>query len=206
MKNLDIKRKSLLVIILFLISCLVSLICSLEIKTIIELLLILLFTYLFKKEIKQSLKKFKIKYLLYIGLFYLFATLLNIYTNKLLLNSLNIDISNNLALDSILNQSKFYFILYTFITGPILECFVLPISFYELLKDNKKLYYILSTIIYGLFLIIFSFTSVNQLFLVISYSFYGFSLAYLYDKTKNIFVPYIFKLIQALAILFVYLY
>ena len=81
------------------------------------------------------------------------------------------------------------------ILGPIIEEFTFRKAFYDMFK-NKYLFVLVSGSIFGLMHVIFSINSGWDLFYVIPYAALGFSFAFMYVKTDNLFTSMIMHIIH----------
>ena len=114
------------------------------------------------------------------------------------MNMFNIDIPNKTVLYQVQQQAPIYWILSVLFISPIMETLVIPVSFYELFSNKKTCYFLMSTLLYGLFYVMFSIKVPLQLFYVISYGIVGAGISLIYYKKNNIYLPLIIKFLYAL--------
>lgn len=157
-----------------------------------ELLIIILILYIHKKDIIPDFKDFKSNIKTYTGKYisYWFMMLvLMIISNLIVTLFTTTKVSNNQSeIVSLLNQYLVYTLITTIIFAPILEELIFRLSIRKIFS-NDKLFIIISGLVFGALHVIGNFNSLIDLLFIIPYSIPGFMFAYVYTKSKNIFIP-----------------
>ena len=152
---------------------------------IILIVLILLNLDIFKNKFSDLKKNFK-KYIFIMLENWCFGTAIMIITNVLITN-----ITGNIAINESLNRENIdNYILLSFITIVLLTPIIEEISFrasFKSLFKNKYLFCLFTSIIFGLFHVIFS----GDYIFIIPYAAAGFFLAKTYFETDNIYTSII---------------
>lgn len=172
---------------------------DITINLILEIILTLLFVKLFEKKFEKGSKITKKHFwptLFKIFCVFILFLLSNTFINIILSNAFNMSLPNNLMLDNLKNSNPIYFIISVVITSPILESIFFYGTIREIFRNNKFLYFIVSSLLYGAFYICFSYTNNIQLLYMVTYFVCGFCLSYSYYKTDNIYYPIGVRMIQ----------
>lgn len=100
------------------------------------------------------------------------------------------DIANNqeIIVESLKAHPLYTFII-TVLIAPILEELVFRLSFRKIFMKTDILFIFFSGLIFGGMHVISTLSSLSDLLFIIPYSIPGFIFAYIYTKSKNIFVP-----------------
>jgi len=115
--------------------------------------------------------------------------------NSIVISIFNVDMPNNILQQRLLDAAPIYLVISMLFATPIMEEFVFRKAIRDIV-DNKWVYIIVSSLLYGAFYVILSFTNNLQLLFIISNSLFGAVLAYSYDKTDNILVPMAIHILQ----------
>lgn len=138
-----------------------------------------------KDFIKNSIKYFKkyIKYwFLMLGLMYLSNLIITLFTTTL-------TSQNQQSVVETLGQAPIYTFILTVLVAPILEELVFRLSFRKIFAHTDILFIFFSGLFFGGMHVLGSLENLVDLLFIIPYSIPGFIFAYLYTKSKNIFVP-----------------
>ena len=158
-----------------------------------EVLLTLLIIYIYKKDFIPNFKDFIKNIITYIKKYikYWFIMLgLMTLSNVIITFFTTTEVSQNQ--ESIVN-TLYYAPIYTFILtvfiAPILEELVFRLSFRKIFAHTNFLFIFFSGLFFGGMHVLGSLNNLIDLLFIIPYSIPGFMFAYLYSKSKNIFVP-----------------
>ena len=139
----------------------------------------------FKNFIKNNVKYFKnyIKYwFLMLGLMILSNLIITFFTTT--------QISNNQeSIITTLKMAPIYTFIVTVLIAPILEELIFRLSFRKIFAKSNILFIFFSGLIFGGMHVISTCENIVDLLFIIPYSIPGFIFAYIYTKSKNIFVP-----------------
>jgi hypothetical protein len=139
----------------------------------------------FKKNWKKYIDEYFKYWVLLIALMY--ASNFLILLIQKLCNHKETIATNEEAVRSILDKFPIYLIISAVILGPLEEEIVFRKTFRKIFK-NRWVFIISSGLFFGLMHVIFSMKDLFDLLYIISYCIPGFIFAYIYDKSKNIFV------------------
>lgn len=181
---------------------------SLELQITIDIVISLVLVFSFRNLIIKSykdLKKEPLKSLLIVIVGACILIVGQTLINYLVGSLLDTTIENNRLLDTIFYNNKAIFVTMILFTAPILETFIIPVAFHELLAKNKNTYLFISSLAYGLYFVVFSIKEINQLVFIITYMFSGFILNYIYHKKKNFLIIISIKWLLALVLLKAYM-
>ena len=161
--------------------------------TLYELGLTLIIIYIYRKDFIPNFKDFfkNIKsYLDKYFKYWILVLVLMITSNIIISPFTTLATSENqqAVIDS-LKSFPIYTIIFTIITGPILEELVFRLSFRKIFKHSKILFIIFSGLIFGALHVVGSLSDLSNLLFIIPYSIPGFIFAYVYAKSDNIAVP-----------------
>ena len=95
--------------------------------------------------------------------------------------------SNEEAVRKLINHYPIYMVISAILLGPLEEEIVFRKTFKKIFR-NKWVFIILSGLFFGLMHVILTMKEPIDLLYIISYSIPGFIFAYVYDKSKNLFV------------------
>ena len=154
-----------------------------------EVLFLFMIYLIYKDDIKRNFKELiknigevYIKYIPYwflmIVLMYITNTILYVITDEIAQNEENVR-------EIIDNYPIFAFILSVLI-APVMEELVFRKCIREMIS-NKKLYIVVSGLVFGFMHILACMSSIFDILYIISYSIPGFIFAYIYTKSDNIF-------------------
>lgn len=169
------------------------------ISILISLIFPIILVIIYKKDFIDDSKKFKGNIRFYIETVvtaYTIGILCMVISNFLIQFALKLPISENeQGIRTLLNALPIYVFISAAIIGPFEEEMV----FRKALKDvfkNKKLFILMSGLIFGALHVITSFSNPLELLYIIPYSALGISFAYMYVKTDNIFVSIIVHILH----------
>lgn len=159
---------------------------------IFDAVIVALLLFFFKDEIKEEFKILKKDPINLIGdnaKYYLYGFMAMAAINMLISVLTSIDSSDNQQLiDQIFVSYPIYVFVSAVILAPLNEELIYRKLFKNVIK-NKTLYLVMSGLFFGLVHVIYSFDSWKDLLFIFSYGALGYTLAYIYDKSKTIFVP-----------------
>jgi len=165
-----------------------------------EATLTLIIVYIYKKDfipnfkdfIKNSIKYFK-KYIKY----WFIMLGLMVFSNMIITIFTTTQISQNQqSVVESLGQAPIYTFIITVFIAPILEELVFRLSFRKMFSHTNILFIFFSGLFFGCMHVLGSLESLIDLLFIIPYSIPGFMFAYLYTKSKNIFIPISLHLIH----------
>lgn len=149
-----------------------------------------IFFLLYKKDIIDNIKDFRKNAYSYLdtSFKYWFIGLIIMVLSNLLINYLapNAIAGNEERVQSIISGAPFISIITIGILGPIVEEITFRKAFYDAFT-NKKLFILISGIIFGSLHVINSFNSLWDLLYLIPYCSLGISFSIILSKTKNIY-------------------
>lgn len=136
------------------------------------------------KDIKKNHKQYFNEYFKY----WLFALGLMTVTNSIISIFVKGDAANQEIIMEIFNRNPLYIFLSAVIFAPIIEELVYRQSFRKIFK-NDWLFIMISSLIFGLAHLGAGENLLHELIFLIPYCIPGFLFAYVFVKSKNIFVP-----------------
>jgi len=146
----------------------------------------------FKDFIKNNIKYFK-KYIKY----WFIMLGLMVFSNMIITIFTTTQISQNQqSVVESLGQAPIYTFIITVFIAPILEELVFRLSFRKMFSHTNILFIFFSGLFFGCMHVLGSLESLIDLLFIIPYSIPGFMFAYLYTKSKNIFIPISLHLIH----------
>ena len=163
---------------------------------IIETLFVYLIFMIYKKDMitdfkdfKQNWKEYLDKYIKYwfILLAFMYASNFLILFIQHLCHHKETIANNEEAVRQILNHYPIYMIISAVVLGPIEEEIVFRKTCRKIFKD-RWVFIIISGLFFGLMHVVLSMEEPFDLLYIISYSIPGIIFAYIYDKSKNIYV------------------
>lgn len=156
-----------------------------------ELGFIYIIYLIYQNEIKENLKDFfkDIKGYLKKYIKYWFILLILMYISNFIIFLFHNNIAKNEeAVRSLINSYPIYTFILSVILAPIMEELIFRKTFKKLFTSDI-LYIIMSGLAFGTMHVISDFSSLMDLLYIIPYSIPGFIFAYIFIKSKNIFVP-----------------
>ena len=139
----------------------------------------------FKDFLKNNIKYFK-KYIKYwfimLGLMILSNAVITMFTTTM-------TSENQQAIVDTLKKAPIYTFILTVFIAPILEELVFRLSLRKIFKHTNILFIVFSGLFFGGMHVLGTLSNPIDLLFIIPYSIPGFIFAYLYSKSKNIFVP-----------------
>lgn len=164
-----------------------------------EIFQVLLILYILREEIKvafQDIKKNHKDYFSSNLKYYLIAIITMMFSNLLISTINNGNIAGNEeAVRESFSIAPFYMYFSAVIIAPLLE----ELTFRQGIRNifsNKKLFIIMSGLIFGTLHVVGNIYSITDLLYLIPYSVPGFAFAYMLSKTDNIFVPICFHFLH----------
>lgn len=158
-----------------------------------EIGLTLIIVYIYRKdfipnfkEFFKNIKKFLSKYIRY---WYLILVLMIISNYIITMFTTTLTSQNQQAVIDSFKRFPIYTIMLTVLTAPVLEELVFRLSFRKIFAHTDILFIIFSGLFFGGMHVLGSLENLIDLLFIIPYSIPGFVFAYLYTKSKNIFVP-----------------
>jgi len=197
------------VIDMFLPSITASSTMDLVIRLTLMFLLLLFFIFIYKDDVIRDIKALKKSSFAILGksLMYFAIMIVGIGAISAILIVLNPDFvyTNSNIIDALIKEHSLAMIVYVFVITLITEQIVFRKVFKDVLQ-NKYFFIVFSGIIYGVFQVGYSVSSINDLCTIIPFAFAGIILSVSYQKTDNIVTPclvYLFyNLFSLLGVLF----
>ncbi len=176
-----------------------------------EIIFFITLIYIYRKDFKNYIDDFKKngESHLRIGFKYWFIGLIIMIISNMLISSFSPLAlpENEQAIRESLKLSPIYIIISSVICAPIIEEILFRKTLFDVFK-NKKVFVIVSGLLFGAFHILGVATSLASWLYIIPYAALGIAFAYAYAKTKNLLTPMIlhafhnfFTVIQILLIL-----
>ena len=167
-------------------------------------LLLLFFMFLYKEDIIKDIKAFSKKPLEILKKSLLFFLILmvgfGLVSGILLIIFPDFVYTNSTIIDSLLKDNILLVIFYVFIISLFTEQIVFRKVFKDILQ-NKYFFIIFSGIIYGVFQIGYSISSIDDICTMMPFIFAGMTLSASYEKTNNIVTPCLVYLFYDLFLL-----
>ena len=158
-----------------------------------EISLTALIIYIYRKDIIPNLKKFiknNVKYFKKYIKYWFLMLILMICSNLIVTFFTTNDIATNQeTIIDTLKVAPIYTFIITVFVAPILEELVFRLSFRKIFAHTNFLFIFFSGLFFGGMHVLGSLNNLIDLLFIIPYSIPGFMFAYLYSKSKNIFVP-----------------
>ncbi len=165
-------------------------------------IIILVLTY--RKELIDSFKEIKTKFRSYLEIgipIYIFGLICMVVINFILIFVFKLEgAKNETGIRETLKLMPIYTMFSASIGAPIIEEMIFRKTFKDIFK-NPSFYIFMSGFIFGLLHVIGSYTTISDLLYIFPYGALGVSFAYMYYKTKNIFVPISFHFIHNTTLL-----
>lgn len=172
------------------------------IRALFDLVFIAVLFILYKDEIKKEFKVFKkhpVKIILTSLGFFLLGFILMPISTMLLYNITGGELASShsqVGISTLWPASPVYAVWLTFIVSPITD----EIAFRKTFKNivsNKVFYVIISSLVYGFYMIGYTATSLNDVLCIIPYALFGVAISISYLKTKTIFSPMLIRIIYS---------
>ena len=158
-----------------------------------QIFLTLIIVYIYRKDIIPSFKEFIKNNITYFKKYikYWFLMLILMITSNLIVTSFTSSMvaQNQEAIMENLKSAPIYTFVLTVLAAPILEELVFRLSFRKLFPYTNSLFILFSGLIFGGMHVLGLSEHLTDLLFIIPYSIPGFIFAYVYTKSKNIFVP-----------------
>ena len=179
-----------------------------------ELFLTLIIVYIYRNDFIPNFKDFIKNITIYFKKYfkYWFLILGLMYVSNLIITMFTTTLTpqNQQSVIETLIEAPFYTFIITVFIAPILEELVFRLSFRKIFAKTNILFIFFSGLLFGCMHVLGSLENLVDLLFIIPYSIPGFIFAYLYTKSKNIFVPIslhfihngIMMILQILLILF----
>lgn len=158
-----------------------------------EALILAVIIYVYKKELSTMFKDYKANFKEYMNKYFkywILILILMLVSNMVITQFTVSETSNNqeIIIDT-LKSAPLYIIITTIFIAPLLEETIFRFCIRKIIPKFDILYIIVSGILFGSLHVILTFNDITDLLFIIPYSIPGIIFAYLYSKTKNIFVP-----------------
>ena len=155
-----------------------------------EIITLLLLLFIFRKKIKKDFFDFDKNYKKHLSLGFkswLIGIGVMLLSNSIICKFITDGIAYNQSANMlIISKLPLYSVISMIICGPFIEEVVFRLSFKEALT-NKKIYYILSILIFTSLHVLNGISSPSELLYFIPYGSLAFAFTYILDKTDNIF-------------------
>ena len=133
------------------------------------------------KNIKMYLSKYIKYWFLALGLMLTSNIIIQMFTHRLP--------QNEESVRTLFDKSPILFFILATCLGPIIEEFIFRLSIYKILRNHKKLFIVISGLLFGGAHIIGNISSMIDILYIIPYGVPGCVFAYTLVKSDNIFVP-----------------
>lgn len=164
-----------------------------------EIITVILLIIVFRKRLKKDFIDFDKNYNNYLSLgvkVWILGLILMVVSNKIIYSFIIDNISYNQAVNvAIINRLPLYSVISMLLCGPFIEEIVFRLSFKNALT-NKKLYYVLSILIFTSMHVLNGISSPIELLFFIPYGSMAFAFTYILDKTDNIFTSVVIHTIH----------
>lgn len=158
-----------------------------------QISLTLIIVYIYRKDIIPNFKDFIKNNISYFKKYikYWFLMLVLMIGSNLIVTSFTSTMvaQNQEAIMDNLKVAPIYTFIITVLVAPILEELVFRLSFRKLFPHTNSLFILFSGLIFGGMHVLGLSEHLTDLLFIIPYSIPGFIFAYVYTKSKNIFVP-----------------
>ncbi len=165
---------------------------ELIIRLALMFLLLLYFILMYKEDFIRDIKALKTNFLSILGksLMYFALLIVTFFAVSAVIRIINPDFvyTNSSIIDAMIKENFIIMIVYVFIITLITEQIVFRKVFKDILQ-NKYFFIIFSGIIYGIFQVGYTVSSINDLCTIIPFAFAGIILNVSYIKTDNIVTP-----------------
>lgn len=155
-----------------------------------EIITLLLLVIIYRKRLKKDFIDFDKNYKKYLSLgfkVWIIGVMVMILSNNIIYNFVTNNVAYNQSANAaILHKLPLYSVISMVVCGPFIEEIVFRLSFKNVLK-NKKLYYILSVLIFTSLHVLNGIKSPFELLFFIPYGALAIALSYILDKTDNIY-------------------
>ena len=170
-------------------------------------LMLIFFVLIYRKDLLNDLKAFKkdkkkvlLNALIFFGLMLVGIAVISLVVTSITGNASGTSYESSSVIDSLFQENKLLMIFYVF----VISLFTEQIVFRKVFKDiiNNKLFFVIfSGLIYGIFQIGYNISSVNDLLVLLPYTYIGIIVSASYSKTDNIFTPCFVYLLYDLFVL-----
>ena len=166
----------------------------------LDIVLLFLIYLVFKKDLIKDFKDFKKNNLNYFKKYlkiWLYGLIAMYFCNLIMtiINNGNLP-GNEEGVRNLLTQMPFYMFISAVVLGPTIEELIFRKGIRKILFFNDKLFIIFAGLIFGSLHVVGNINSWIDLLYIIPYSSLGVAFAYMYVKSKNIFVPIMFHTIH----------
>ncbi len=159
-----------------------------------EVSILLIIIYMYKDDLVPMFKDFKKNIKTYLNKYFkywLLILLLMLISNSIITQFTTTDTATNqeIIMDTFA-IAPIYIIITTVLIAPLTEELIFRFCINKIVPKPRIIYIILSGVIFGsMHVVLNPVDSFIDLLFIIPYSIPGIVFAYLYDKTKNIFIP-----------------
>ncbi len=164
-----------------------------------SLIIILILVIVYHKDLKEMLSDYKKNYKEYfdLGLKCWFIGLVIMCLSNILISMLTPvhEANNEVLVQNMLKASPFLSFISSSLLAPFIEEMIFRKSLGDIF-DNKYFKIIMSSLIFGLLHVIFSFNTWYDFLYVIPYGALGGAFAYILTKKNNIFIPITFHVLH----------
>ena len=175
------------------------------VRIVINLMLVAIFFFIYRKSLIGDAKDFKENWKSYLKLglkYWLIGLVIMILSNSIIGSFLPTPTNEVMVQDSIISNPVLSFVS-SVLVAPFIEELIFRKSIYDCFKDSYQyIYIIVSGLLFGYVHLIAGGNA--ELIYLIPYGTMGIIFAYLYAKTKNIFVPIFFHMLHNFISVMIY--
>lgn len=171
-----------------------------------DLLLMLILYLIFHKDINNDIKDYKNNFQSYFSFglrWWMIGITIMFISNLVISYFVPSGATNEILVEQAINKLPWYMFFSSVIYAPFVEEIVFRKNVREMFP-NDFIYVLISSLLFG-FIHIISATTKLELLFIVPYGALGAIFAYIYTKTKNIFVPITFHMIHNFIIVSIYI-
>lgn len=160
-----------------------------------DTLFISILTISYKNELKNKFNEFKNNIFEFFKKYikYWILAIILMAISSIIVQSITGSMSTNEEnVRELINASPIILFIITGLMAPVIEELVYRLTVYNIVGKNKKLFIILSGLLFGGAHVVSSATCLVDLLYIIPYAIPGIGLAYIFYKSKNIYVTMLF--------------
>ncbi len=212
MKNMDKLTTAIIVLVLYFLypyflgfllpSVVDSNTIQIIIRSLFDIIFIAVLFILYKKELKKEWNKFKkrpVKTILISLGFFLLGFILMPLSTMLIYNltgGATTSSHSQVGISTLWPASPLYAVWLTFIVSSFTDEIAFRKTFKNIIS-NKVLYVIISSLVYGFYMIGYTATSLNDVLCIIPYALFGAAIAVSYVKTETIVSPIFIRIVYS---------
>lgn len=168
---------------------------------VMDFILIFVLCFIYRQELKDEWKLFRSDWKNYLEnnvSYWVMGLVLMAFFNLLINNIIGKDLPENQQLiNTMFKKMPVYIMFTTLIVAPLTEELIYRKTIKKIFK-NEWVFVVMSGSLFGLAHIIYSYKEISDFLYIIPYGILGSAFAFMYNKTKTIFVPIAFHLFHNL--------